>query len=229
MFYFLKNGANFLKRRQEDVLSAAFVIAFSVALSRILGLVRYRLLASYFGDNITLLDSFIAASILPEAIFEVLIFGTIALAFISAVVIICAKFIAPIIAPGLISKDPMTLPLIARLLQIMILAQLFFVISIFLTGILQSFQRFLVPALASVFYNIGIILSIIFLAPLFGIYAAAIGMIFGALLHLIIQLPLISSLGFKYRPQLDFKNKDVREILKLMWPRSAAIGLTRLM
>src|SRR3990167_6136070 len=82
MFYFLKNGANFLKRRQEDVLSAAFVIAFSVALSRILGLVRYRLLASYFGDNIQLLDSFIAASILPEAIFEVLIFGTIALAFI---------------------------------------------------------------------------------------------------------------------------------------------------
>src|SRR3989339_1064431 len=82
MFYFLKNGANFLKRRQEDVLSAAFVIAFAVALSRILGLVRYRLLASYFGDNIQLLDSYITASILPEAIFEVLIFGTIALAFI---------------------------------------------------------------------------------------------------------------------------------------------------
>src|SRR3972149_10456833 len=82
MFYFLKNGANFLKRRQEDVLSAAFVIAFSVALSRILGLVRYRLLASYFGSDIKLLDSFIAASILPEAVFEVLIFGSIALAFI---------------------------------------------------------------------------------------------------------------------------------------------------
>src|SRR3990170_6245942 len=82
MLYILKNGANFFKKRQEDILSAAFVIGFSVALSRILGLVRYRLLASYFGDNIKLLDSFIAASILPEAIFEVLIFGTIALAFI---------------------------------------------------------------------------------------------------------------------------------------------------
>src|SRR3989344_3264310 len=82
MLSFIKNGANIFRNKQEDILSAAFVIAFSVALSRVLGLVRYRLLASYFGDNIKLLDSFIAASILPDAIFEVLIFGTIALAFI---------------------------------------------------------------------------------------------------------------------------------------------------
>ena len=261
MFYFLKNGANFLKRRQEDVLSAAFVIAFSVALSKILGLVRYRLLASYFGDNIQLLDSFIAASILPEAIFEVLIFGTIALAFIpvfsqylsreklekawrlsstmitlglfafavlAILILALANFIAPIIAPGLISKDPLALPLIARLLRIMILAQFFFVISIFLTGVLQSFQRFLVPALASVFYNIGIILSIIFLVPVFGIYAPAIGMILGALLHLVIQLPLALSLGFKFRPNLDIGNKDVRQTIALMWPRSIALGLIRI-
>ena len=261
MLYLLKNGANFLKRRQEDILSAAFVIAFSVALSRILGLVRYRLLASYFGDNIKLLDSFIAASILPEAIFEVLIFGTIALAFIpvfsqylskdklekawrlsssmitlslvafiviSVIVIALAEFIAPVIAPGLISKDPLTLPLIARLLRIMIMAQLFFVISIFLTGILQSFRRFLVPALASVFYNIGIIISIIFLVPVFGIYAPAIGMILGALLHLVVQLPLALSLGFRFRLNFDIKNRDVRETLSLMWPRSIALGLTRI-
>src|SRR3989344_5730540 len=230
MFYFLKNGANFLKRRQEDVLSAAFVIAFSVALSRILGLVRYRLLASYFGDNIQLLDSFIAASILPEAIFEVLIFGTIALAFIpvfsqylsreklekawrlsstmitlglfafavlAILILALANFIAPIIAPGLISKDPLALPLIARLLRIMILAQFFFVISIFLV-------------------------------PVFGIYAPAIGMILGALLHLVIQLPLALSLGFKFRPNLDIGNKDVRQTIALMWPRSIALGLIRI-
>lgn len=261
MFYLLKNGANFLKRRQQDILSAAFVIAFSVAASRILGLIRYRLLASYFGDDIKLLDSFIAASILPEAIFEVLIFGTIALAFIpvfsqylsrdklekawqlsstmitlglitfaifAIAIFALADLIAPLIAPGIIAKDPLTQPLIARLLRIMTIAQIFFVVSIFLTGILQSFQRFLVPALASIFYNVGIIISIIFLVPVFGIYAPAIGMIIGALLHLIIQLPLILSLGFKYRPILDFKNRDVRETISLMWPRAIALGATRI-
>jgi hypothetical protein len=58
MFYLLKNGASIFKRKQENILSAAFVIAFSVALSRILGLVRYRLLASAFGEIVSLRPQF---------------------------------------------------------------------------------------------------------------------------------------------------------------------------
>jgi len=261
MFTFLKNGTHIFKRKQEDILSAAFLITVSVALSRILGFVRLRLLATYFGDDLHLLDAYFAATIIPDSIFEVFIFGSIALAFIPVFsrhlskdklsyawklasilmtlgfifflivglfMFIFSEKIALLIAPGLVSQAPETKHIISRLLQIIIFSQIFFVVSIFLTGILHSFQRFLVPALASVFYNIGIILSILFLAPVFGIYSAAIGMIFGALLHLIIQLPLISSLGFKYRPLVDLKNTDVREMFKLMWPRSAAIGLTRL-
>ncbi len=260
MLYFFKNGANFFKKRQEDILSAAFVIAASVALSRLLGLVRYRLLASYFGEDIKLLDSFIAAAILPDAIFEVFIFGAIALAFIpvfskylsrdklahaweysssmitigivifivfALLIIVFAPQVASIIAPGIIDKDPLAKPLIARLLRIMIFAQAFFVISIFLTGILQSFQRFIIPAVASIFYNIGIILSIIFLSPVLGIYAPAIGMIFGALLHMVIQIPLVLSLGFKFKFRLNIRSKDVIETFALMWPRSIALGLIR--
>lgn len=261
MLYIFKNGASFFKKRQEDILSAAFVIILSVAASRILGLIRYRLLASYFGDNIHLLDSFIAASIIPDAIFEVLIFGTIALAFIpvfskylskdklekawifsstmislssltfliiAILLFLTADFIAPIIAPGVIANDPLAQTLIARLIRIMIFAQIFFVISIFLTGILQSFQRFVIPALASVFYNIGIIISIIFLSPVLGIYAPAIGMIVGALLHLVIQFPLALSLGFKFKFNFDIRDKDVRETFSLMWPRSIALGFIRI-
>lgn len=261
MLGLFKNGADIFKKKQADILSAAFVIAFSVAASRILGLIRYRLLASEFGDDIQLLDSFIAASVLPDAIFEVFIFGTIALAFIpvfsqylsrdklerawelssrmitigllifivfTIIIIALADFIAPLIAPGLVARDPTTSVLIARLLRIMIFAQMFFAISIFLTGILQSFQRFLVPAAASVFYNVGIILSIIFLVPVFGIYAPALGMILGALLHLVIQLPLALSLGFRFKFRFDFGDRDVRETFSLMWPRSVALGLTRI-
>ncbi|MBI2326843.1 murein biosynthesis integral membrane protein MurJ [Candidatus Curtissbacteria bacterium] len=261
MLYILKNGTDFFKRKQENILTAAFVIVASVAISRILGLIRYRLLASYFGDNIHLLDSFIAASIVPDAIFEVLIFGTIALAFIpvfskflshdklekawnfsstmistallvfvifAILIVATADFIAPIVAPGLVDQDPLTKPLIARLMRIMIFAQLFFVGSIFLTGILQSFQRFIIPAIASIFYNVGIIISIIFLAPVLGIYAPAVGMVLGALLHLVIQLPLALSLGFRVTFILDFKNKDVREVFALMWPRSISLALLRI-
>lgn len=257
----LKNGASIFKKKQEDILSAAFVIGVAVAISRLLGLVRYRLLASNFGHDIKLLDSFIAASVLPDAIFEVLIFGTIALAFIpvfsqylsrdkldrawklsssmisfglliffifTIIVMIFAKPLAALIAPGLVAKDPQTQILIARLLRVMLISQLFFVVSIFITGVLQSFQRFLIPALASIFYNLGIIISIIFLSPVIGIYAPAFGMILGAMLHLAVQLPLVLSLGFKFKPNLDFKNKDVVEMFHLMWPRSIALGVTRL-
>lgn len=261
MFGFFKNGKDIFKKKQEDILSAAFIIAFSVALSRILGLLRYRLLAANFGDDIKLLDSFIAASILPDAIFEVLIFGAAALAFIpvfsqylssdklqkawdlsssmitaglmifmafTLAILVFADFVPGITAPGLVAKDPSSRFLIANLLRIMIFAQMFFVVSIFLTGILQSFQRFLVPAIASIFYNLGIIAAIIFLSPSIGIYAPAIGMVFGAVLHLLIQLPLALSLGFRYKPMLDLRNKDVLATFKLMWPRSLSLGLIRL-
>jgi len=261
MLAIFKNGTYIFKKKQEDILSAAFIIAFSVALSRILGLVRYRLLAEHFGHNIKLLDSFIAASILPDAIFEVFIFGAIALAFIpvfsqyvskdkqekawelassmitigillfivlTILVLIFADFIAPITAPGLVARDSSTRFLIGNLLRIMIFAQLFFVVSIFFTGILQSFQRFLIPAIASVLYNLGIIIGIIFLSSSIGIFAPAVGMVIGALLHLSVQIPLILSMGFRYRPKIDFKNKDVRETFILMWPRSVSLGLIRL-
>lgn len=260
MLNFFRNGANLFRQRQINILSAAFVIAASVAISRVLGLIRYRLLASNFGDDIKLLDSFIAAAILPDAIFEVLIFGAIALAFIpvfsqhiahdkiekawaltssiittsllifiafTIVILISADWIAPLIAPGLVAKEPATQGIIANLLRIMIFAQLFFLISIFLTGILQSFQRFLIPALASVFYNVGIIFAIIFLSPLFGIYAPAVGIIIGAIMHLSIQLPLAKSLGFNFKLSFDFKNKEVIEMFKLMWPRSVTLALSR--
>jgi len=261
MFHFLKNGAKIIfNKKQDDILSAAFVIAVSVGISRALGLVRYRLLAAFFGHDLKLLDSYIAASVVPDAIFDVLIFGAIALAFIpifskyvsrekiekawvfsstmitiglviftvfAVLVMVFANNIAPFIAPGLVAKHPETQVIIGRLLRIMIMAQLFFVVSIFITGILQSFQRFFVPAIASIFYNVGIIIAIIFLAPVIGIYSAAVGMIIGALLHLIVQLPLAISLGFRYKPNLHFKNTDVRETFSLIWPRSLAIGLAR--
>lgn len=260
MLTLFKNGASIFRKKQEDILSAAFVIAFAVALSRILGLVRYRLLASEFGDDIHLLDSYIAASALPDAIFEVLIFGTIALAFIPVfsqylshdklekawnlsstmitlgiavftvfliLIMIFADSIAPLIAPGVVAKDPTTQATIANLLRIMIAAQFFFVVSIFITGVLQSFQRFLIPALAALFYNVGIIISIIFLSSSIGIYAPAFGMVLGALMHVVVQMPLVLSLGFKFRPTFDFKNKDFRETFKLMWPRSISLSLVR--
>ena len=78
----------------------------------------------------------------------------------------------------------------------------------------------MIPALAPVVYNIGIIIFILAFVRQLGIYAPAYGMIFGAFLHVCIQLPLVRGAGFKYKFLFDFKEKGFREVYKLMIPRT---------
>ncbi|OGD86331.1 murein biosynthesis integral membrane protein MurJ [Candidatus Curtissbacteria bacterium RBG_16_39_7] len=250
---FLKNGAKLLLVRQTTILSAATVIAASIVLSRILGLVRYRLLAAYFGQDIGVLDTYVVASIIPESIFEILIFGSISVAFIpvfssllakgqkkdawelvssvinlgllaflflASILFLFSPQLALIIAPGLTHQDPQALHLLSNLIRVMLISQLFFVVSVFLTGILQSFGHFLFPAIAAVFYNLGIIFGIIFFSPLLGIFGPAWGMALGAFLHLLIQIPFVLSLGVPFRFKINFSHSAVRKVLVLMWPRA---------
>lgn len=230
---------------QSSVLSAASIIMFMVVGSRILGLIRQRILAHFFAPN--QLSLFFAAFRLPDTIFEVLVFGTLASAFIpvftkslkkgnsrawktAGIVVniglvifallaiaasIAADGIYALLAPGFDSVQRAEIVKIARIL---FAAQGFFVISYVLTGVLESLRRFLVPALAPLFYNIGIILGTIILEPRFGMRAPAIGVLFGAFSHLIIQLPLATKLGFKFVPVFK-PNKEVRQIGRLALPR----------
>ncbi|MGB9707062.1 MAG: lipid II flippase MurJ, partial [Microgenomates group bacterium] len=193
-----KNGSNFLTSQQKNIFSAAFVIMLTIAASRILGLIRNRVLAHFFTAET--LSVYFAAFRLPETVFEVLVFGTLASAFIptftsylskrqekEAWYVACAMinialvfFLVLAIALFVFSKPFYYLitpgfslsqvELTANLARILLLAQGFFVLSYFLTAVLESFRRFLVPAVAPLFYNLGIILGTVFFAPKFGIY-----------------------------------------------------------
>jgi putative peptidoglycan lipid II flippase len=123
---------------------------------------------------------------------------------------------------------PDQVELAASLTKIMLLAQLFFAASNFMTGIIQANQRFLLPALSPLAYNLGIILGIIFLTPYFGIYGPAWGVVLGALLHVAIQLPLALSLGFRPRWIFQFKHPGVKEMLRLIPPRTLAISVDQI-
>ncbi|MEK7163781.1 MAG: lipid II flippase MurJ, partial [Patescibacteria group bacterium] len=115
-----------------------------------------------------------------------------------------------------------------NLLRVMLMAQIFFCISGFLTGMIQSHERFLIPAIAPLAYNLGIILGIVFLSKTLGIYAPAVGMVLGAALHMLIQLPAALSLGF--RPSLSFNIRypGVWEVARLMPPRALAMGIDQI-
>ncbi len=116
----------------------------------------------------------------------------------------------------------------ANLTRLMLFAQVFFAVSNFLTGVLQSYQRFAAPAIAPILYNLGIVAGVFLFSNHLGIYAAGVGVILGAFLHMLIQLPFVFRLGFKFKLKLDFKHPGVKEIFGLIPPRVLTLGISEL-
>lgn len=250
----LERGKKIIGSQQTSLISAASVIMMAIITSRILGLVRQRVLAHFFSASD--LSLFFAAFRLPDVIFEVLVFGTFSSAFIpvftkaiskspkkawdlagrvlsiglSFFVLVAfifgffAKNVYHVISPGF---DEAEIIRIASLARILFAAQGIFVASYVLTGVLESLRRFLVPALAPIFYNLGIILGVLLLPREFGLYAPVIGVVMGAVGHFLIQYPLSRKLGFrfKYNPKA---NKDVKKIGKLALPRVIDLSFDQL-
>ncbi len=202
------------------------------------------------------LDVYFAAFRIPDMLFQILILGALSAAFIpvfsqllskneekawevastvinagsllfaaaAVIIFIWTPDFCQRIAPNFSFKE---LSLMVSLTRVMLLAQIFFIVSNILTGILQSQQRFLIPALAPVVYNLGIILGIVVISPFWGIYGPTIGIVIGAFLHFIIQLPLAMHLGFIYRPIIVF-DAYVQKIVRLMVPRTLALAVSQI-
>ena len=130
-----------------------------------------------------------------------------------------------LIVPGL---DPETAQTAANMTRIVAFGEIFLVIGSFLTATLQSYHRFIAPALAPVAYNLGIIFGIVFLSKAFGIYGVGFGVVIGAFFHFLLQFLMVRRFGYKYSFKLDFKNLGFRKVIKLSIPRSAGIGLAQL-
>src|SRR3989344_4604102 len=198
----ISRGKSVLNSQQNSVLSAASLIMVMILISRIFGLIRLRTLAHFYVDEE--LSLFFAAFRLPDLIFEVFTLGALSSAFIpvftksikkdqaeawasvsrvvnigliifavlAAIFSTFASQIYSLIAPGFSSGQTTQIAGLARLL---FAAQGVFVISYILTGVLASMRRFLIPALAPIFYNLGIILGIILFNSRLGLYAAVVG------------------------------------------------------
>src|SRR5437773_319550 len=91
-------------------------------------------------------------------------------------------------------------------------------------GMLNSLQRFFVPALAPAMFNVATILCALLLVPVmprFGwppIMAIAIGALVGGVAQLAVQWPLLAREGFSYAPYLNWKQEGLRRVLMLIGP-----------
>jgi len=255
---FFRNGSYFLFKKQGNLLSAALILMVTYAGSMVLGILRERVLVSYFYSCCKeSLDVYYAAFRLPDMIFQLVVIGALSAAFIpvfseelikneslaykisssvlsvlllvylflGGLVFIFARQISDLITGGF---TPSQIGLMVNLTRLMLIAQGFFIISNFLTAIIQVHQRFIIPAIAPLLYNLGIIIITIIFAPILGILAPAVGVIFGAFFHLLIQVPLSIKLGFSYKPIFDYKIQQVREVFRLMLPRTLGLAVYQL-
>lgn len=133
--------------------------------------------------------------------------------------------IVPLVTPGF---SPEKIFAVINLSRIMFLSPLLLGISAVVGGVLQSYRNFFVFSLAPIFYNVGIILGAIVLVPLIGLNGLAWGVVMGAALHLAVQLPTATKLGWSIGWVWDLKNKGLRMIWRLMLPRTLSLGVTQL-
>ncbi|SNX27984.1 putative peptidoglycan lipid II flippase [Polynucleobacter meluiroseus] len=104
-------------------------------------------------------------------------------------------------------------------------------------GILNTFQRFALPAFTPVLLNLALIVSAIFLAPHLDqpIYALSVGVLVGGVLQLVIQIPVLARLG--YLPKVGLlpgaiksaiHNPDARRVMRLMGPAVFAVSVAQI-
>jgi len=94
-------------------------------------------------------------------------------------------------------------------------------------GVLNAHGRFAISAAAPVFMNVGFILATLLLAPRLRepAYALAAGVLLGGILQMAVQWPQLARLRAVGRPQLGWRDPDVRQVLLLTTPRLFAYGI----
>ncbi|HWQ46920.1 MAG TPA: murein biosynthesis integral membrane protein MurJ, partial [Longilinea sp.] len=152
---------------------------------------------------------------------------------LSGVAILMAIFAPFVVRYGLFIINPAEnleeQTLTVTLLRIMLPSIAVFGLSGLVIGILNSHQKFWLPAIAPAMYSIGIIIGVIFFPHTWGIYRLAWGALFGSFLHLLIQLPALIKLPErKYSLTLGRGNPAVRTVLRLMGPRIFGVAVVQL-
>lgn len=233
------------------VTSIALTIGFFSFLADVLGVLRNRIFAGEFGaGNVT--DMYFAAFLVPDFIYNLFIVGMLSSVFIpifseywersqeeawhfanvvltvfvaamimlSLVAILCAPQLVSLIAPGFDQEKQAG---VVTLMRIMFASPILLGVSNIVGSILQVNRMFFSYALAPVLYNTGIIIGAVFFVKPFGPAGLALGVVFGAFLHFLIQLPPLLRIGFRFVPAFEAAHKGLKHIAWLSLPR--AVGL----
>lgn len=273
-----------LEQAQRRVARSAGVVGLAVMGSRVLGLVREQVFATFFGAGFAM-DAFIIAFRVPNLLRDLFAEGALSAAFVTtfsqtitrqgeraawrlaslvnnllivilSLIVLLGIIFAPqvvnlLIDPAAAPADPLTAArtydLAVRMTRIMFPFLLMVSLAAVAMGILNTRDRYGVPASASTLFNVGSILGGLFcawfMAPDYvsrvlhggsfdadgaaaAITGMAIGTLFGGILQWLIQVPSLRAVGYRWEPIIDLRDEGVRQVMRLMAP--AIIGTAAL-
>lgn len=247
---------SFLYKETETLNQAALLLGLFAFLSQVLAFLRDRLLAHIFGAS-TELDIYYAAFRVPDFIFvtvasvvslSVLIpfviekeaeslsalrhFVNNIFSFFSVLMIavsILAFFLIPAIS-GVLFKglSGPALDEVIFISRILLLSPVILGFSNLFGSLTQAYNRFSIYALAPLLYNAGIIVGIIFLSARFAIMGVAVGVVIGASLHVLVQVPFVVKAGLFPRFSARFNFALIKEVMRISLPRTLTLSMSSL-
>jgi len=237
----------------QAIARAGLVVTGAFLAARLLGYVRTVVISSTFGASSDL-DAFLAAFRVPDLMFQLVAAGALssalipilagllasgeetrawrvastvavlmlgALTILSVVAWVLAPVLVPFITPGF---DEPTLERTVELTRLMLAAPVLLGAGAVAMSILNTKHRFAAASLAPVSYNLAIVVATLLLASSLGVEGVAIGVVLGALVHVLVQLVPLRRVGFRPTSRPDTGDPAARRTFALMGPRAVGLG-----
>ncbi|HLC70320.1 MAG TPA: murein biosynthesis integral membrane protein MurJ [Patescibacteria group bacterium] len=245
-----------LNSESNSTTGAALLIGGATLLNKIIGVLRDRIIAHYYGAG-PVTDAYYAAFKIPDLVYNLLIVGALTAGFIPVftklflegkdkstawklannvlnlaavtLVVLCGLGIifAPLLVPLLAPGfTSENLNLTTNLTRVMFLSPIFLGFSMVLGGVLQSLRRFVLYSFAPIFYNLGIIFGAVGLTKFVGPIGLAIGVAIGAFIHFALQYYGAHLVGYRWSPIFKLREKNTRLIGRLMIPRTLGLAVS---
>lgn len=242
----------FLSRESANITGAALVIGIAAFASRLLGVFRERLLVGRFGVGADL-DAYYAAFQVPNIVYNFLILGVLSAAFIpvfvdlwqnhrddawrfantvlhvtagvmgvlSVIVFITAPVLVRAVAPGF--SDSVSAE-VAALTRILVISIFLFSLSNVFGSVLNAQKRFVAVSVAPLLYNISIIVGVLIAHD---VRTVAWAVVVGAAAHLVLQILVAVSVGWRWAPVLKLRSPGVGTFFRLFVPRMWGVDISQ--
>ncbi len=243
----------FLYKETPTLHKAAYLLGFFAILSQILAFFRDRLLAHIFGAG-SELDIYYAAFRIPDFVFvtiasvvsisvlvpfivdrekrgqaelrdfvdNIFSFFTFLIIFVCGLTFFLVPTLSEFLFKGFSAHELSQVILLSR---IFLLSPILLGVSNLFGSLTQAYNRFIIYAFAPLLYNIGIILGTVVLGAKLGVLGVALGVVFGSLLHVLVQVPFVLKIGLfpRFRPWFDFAS--IKNVVALSFPRTLTLSM----